>query len=131
MTGDGLIARTYQVTVLKNGAAVNPSTPGEVLTAPSITAFSIDGCQGVIDDTAGTIQVTMPMGTDTTSLIPSVSVSSGATVTPVSGAAVNLSAPVVYEQVSHDHSTLSGGGKSDGGSYNYDQTSKDHSWLSR
>ena len=36
------------------------------------------------------------MGTDTTSLIPSVSVSSGATVTPVSGAAVNLSAPVVY-----------------------------------
>ena len=35
------------------------------------------------------------------------------------------------EQVSHDHSTLSGGGKSDGGSYNYDQTSKDHSWLSR
>lgn len=168
VTGDGLIARTYQVTVLRNGAAVNPSTPGEVLTAPSITAFSIDGCQGVIDDTAGTIQVTMPMGTDTTSLIPSVSVSSGATVTPVSGAAVNLSAPVVYtvsnsrgsrtytvtvvleksisnqlweqmeqnntikdEQVSHDHSTLSGGGKSDGGSYNYDQTSKDHSWLSR
>ena len=168
VTGDGLIAKTYQVTVLKNGAAVNPSTPGEVLTAPSITAFSIDGCQGVIDDTAGTIQVTMPMGTDTTSLIPSVSVSSGATVTPVSGAAVNLSAPVVYtvsnsrgsrtytvtvvleksisnqlweqmeqnntikdEQVSHDHSTLSGGGKSDGGSYNYDQTSKDHSWLSR
>ena len=168
VTGDGLIARTYQVTVLKNGAAVNPSTPGEVLTAPSITTFSIDGCQGVIDDTAGTIQVTMPMGTDTTSLIPSVSVSSGATVTPVSGAAVNLSAPVVYtvsnsrgsrtytvtvvleksisnqlweqmeqnntikdEQVSHDHSILSGGGKSDGGSYNYDQTSKDHSWLSR
>ena len=168
VTGDGLIAKTYQVTVLKNGAAVNPSTPGEVLTAPSITTFSIDGCQGVIDDTAGTIQVTMPMGTDTTSLIPSVSVSSGATVTPVSGAAVNLSAPVVYtvsnsrgsrtytvtvvleksisnqlweqmeqnntikdEQVSHDHSTLSGGGKSDGGSYNYDQTSKDHSWLSR
>lgn len=168
VTGDGLIARTYQVTVLRNGAAVNPSTPGEVLTAPSITAFSIDGCQGVIDDTAGTIQVTMPMGTDTTSLIPSVSVSSGATVTPVSGAAVNLSAPVVYtvsnsrgsrtytvtvvleksisnqlweqmeqnntikdEQVSHDHSTLSGGGKSDGGSYNYDQTSKDNSWLSR
>ena len=169
VTGDGLTARTYQVTVLRNGAAVNPPTPdNEVTSAPTITAFSIDGCQGVIDDDAGTIQVTMPMGTDTTSLIPSVSVSSGATVTPVSGAAVNLSAPVVYtvsnsrgsrtytvtvvleksisdqlweqmeqdntikdEQVSHDHSTLSGGGKSDGGSYNYDQTSKDNSWLSR
>ncbi len=168
VTGEGLTARTYQVTVLRNGAAVNPSTPdNEVTSAPTITAFSIDGCQGVIDD-AGTIQVTMPLGTDTTSLIPSVSVSSGATVTPVSGAAVNLSAPVTYtvsnsrgsrtytvtvvleksisdqlweqmeqnntikdEQVSHDHSTLSGAGKSDGGSYDYDQTSKDHSWLSR
>ena len=168
VTGDGLTARTYQVTVLRNGAAVNPSTPdNEVTSAPTITAFSIDGCQGVIDD-AGTIQVTMPLGTDTTSLIPSVSVSSGATVTPVSGAAVNLSAPVTYtvsnsrgsrtytvtvvleksisdqlweqmeqnntikdEQVSHDHSTLSGAGKFDGGSYDYDQTSKDHSWLSR
>lgn len=169
VTGEGLTARTYQVTVLRNGAAVNPSTPdNEVTSAPTITAFSIDGCQGVIDDDAGTIQVTMPLGTDTTSLIPSVSVSSGATVTPVSGAAVNLSAPVTYtvsnsrgsrtytvtvvleksisdqlweqmeqnntikdEQVSHDHSTLSGAGKSDGGSYDYDQTSKDHSWLSR
>ena len=168
VTGEGLTARTYQVTVLRNGAAVEPSTPDNTDGAVWIMSFSIDGCTGVIDQDAGTIQVTMPLGTDTTSLIPSITVPDGVTVTPASGAAVNLSAPVVYtvsnsrgsrtytvtvvleksisdqlweqmeqnntikdEQVSRDHSTLSGAGKSDGGSYNYDQTSKDNSWLSR
>ena len=88
----GLTARTYTVTVVKNGTPVDP---GET-TSAAITEFVIQGCQGVINNSAGTIVVTMPIDTDVTALIPTITTSGGASVYPLSGSAVNLSAPVIY-----------------------------------
>lgn len=88
----GLTARTYTVTVVKNGTPVDP---GET-TSAAITEFVIQGYQGVINNSAGTIVVTMPIDTDVTALIPTITTSGGASVYPLSGSAVNLSAPVTY-----------------------------------
>ena len=54
------------------------------------------GVEGVIDDAAGTITITLPDGTDVTRVMPSVTVPAGAVVSPVSGEVVNLSMPVAY-----------------------------------
>lgn len=52
--------------------------------------------QGSIDNEAHTIVVYLPYGTDVTRLIPSYTVSEGATATPSQGAAIDFSSPVVF-----------------------------------
>ena len=61
-----------------------------------ITAFSIDGVQGVVDNAANTISVVMPYGTDVTKLIPIISGNNIASISPASGKMVNFSRPVTY-----------------------------------
>ena len=98
-----VLSRTYTVSVLNKsgqlisgsggGGGSDPVTPA---TGAKITAFSVLGVDGVIDQSAGTITVTLPAGTDVTAVAPSVTVTAGAVVSPVSGQVVNLTAPVVY-----------------------------------
>lgn len=96
-----VLSRTYTVSVLNkagqlisgNGGGSDPVTPA---TGAKITAFSVLGVDGVIDQSAGTITVTLPAGTNVTAVAPSVTVTAGAVVSPVSGEVVNLTAPVVY-----------------------------------
>ena len=102
---ENVMSRTYTVSVLnKEGKLIsasgntggdddNPVTPA---TGAKITAFSVLGVDGVIDQSAGAITVTLPDGTDVTAVAPSVTVTAGAVVSPVSGEVVNLTAPVVY-----------------------------------
>ena len=54
------------------------------------------GISGEIDDAAGTVIIKLPAGTDVSAVTPSVTVSSGCTVSPVSGEVVNLTSPVTY-----------------------------------
>lgn len=104
MAGDeNVVSRTYTVSVLnKEGKLISGSgsgsgdTPVTPVTGAKITAFSVLGVDGVIDQSAGTITVTLPAGTDVTAVAPSVTVTAGAVVSPVSGQVVNLTAPVVY-----------------------------------
>lgn len=106
MAGDeNVLSRTYTVSVLnKAGRLISASgntggdddTPVTPVTGAKITAFSVLGVDGVIDQSAGTITVTLPAGTDVTAVAPSVTVTAGAVVSPVSGEVVNLTAPVVY-----------------------------------
>lgn len=98
-----LAGRSYTVTVLnKDGAPISASgggSSGGDTPAPAtarITAFSVLGVDGVIDNTANAITVTLPAGTDVTAVAPVVTVPAGAVVSPVSGEVVNLTSPLTY-----------------------------------
>lgn len=102
---ESVLSRTYTVSVLnKEGKLISASggtggddnDPVTPVTGAKITAFSVLGVDGVIDQSAGTITVTLPAGTDVTAVAPSVTVTAGAVVSPVSGEVVNLTAPVIY-----------------------------------
>lgn len=95
-----LASRSYAVTVLnKSGQPISAKSGGgdtPVASTAKITAFSVLGEDGVIDQENGTITVTLPVGTNVTAVAPVVSVPAGAVVSPVSGEVVNLSSPLIY-----------------------------------
>ncbi|MBN2639899.1 MAG: lamin tail domain-containing protein [Bacteroidales bacterium] len=72
-----------------------------------ITGFSIPNQSGesTINATNHTVDLTMPYGTDLTSLTPTIEVSAGATISPLSGSSQNFSAPVTYTVTAQDAST--------------------------
>lgn len=97
-----LASRTYTVTVLnKSGQPISAKSSGGDDDTPStstakITGFSVLGVEGEIDQSAGTITVTLPVGTNVTAVAPVVTVPAGAVVSPVSGEVVNLTSPLTY-----------------------------------
>lgn len=58
-----------------------------------------------INQTAHTIKVTMPAGTAVTNLTPAITVSTGAAISPQSGAEQDFSSPVTYTVTAEDGST--------------------------
>ncbi len=72
---------------------------------PTITGFVINGTSGTISQSAGTIKITMPYGTDLTSLKPEITLQNVVSVSPASGTAVNLSGPVTYTVTAEDGTT--------------------------
>ena len=100
VNGSDVVSRTYTVNVYnKEGQRISASggNTGPVTPATArITAFKVLGVEGVIDDSAGTITITLPDGTDVTRVVPVVTVPAGAVVSPVSGEVVNLSMPITY-----------------------------------
>ena len=97
-----LASRTYTVTVLnKSGQPISAKSSGGDDNTPTtstakITGFSVLGVEGEIDQSAGTITVTLPVGTNVTAVAPVVTVPAGAVVSPVSGEVVNLTSPLTY-----------------------------------
>ena len=77
------------VTLSCKWEAVKTSTDG-------ITAFTIDGVAGVVDNTTNTISVVMAYGTDVTKLIPIISGNNIASISPASGEMVDFTNPVRY-----------------------------------
>jgi len=77
------------------------STDNEIL------VFSVNGQVGqeTIDSNAGTINLTVALGTEITSLSPSIVISDLASISPDPGIAQNFSAPVNYEVTAEDNST--------------------------
>ncbi len=71
-----------------------------------ITSFSINTVNGTIDETAKTIMITLPTGTNATSLSPVISVSDNATISPNSGVAQDFTNPVMYTVTAEDNSTV-------------------------
>jgi hypothetical protein len=72
--------------------------------AKSITSFSIDGLDGIIDEEAKTVSVTMPYGLSRASLVPVIAFSQKALVSPKSGMAQDFSAPQTYTVIAQDGS---------------------------
>ncbi|HON19074.1 MAG TPA: DUF5018 domain-containing protein, partial [Salinivirgaceae bacterium] len=63
-----------------------------------IVSFDIPGQigQSVINSANATVSVTMPYGTNLTALVPTITISVGATIIPASGVAQNFTSPVQY-----------------------------------
>ena len=97
-----LASRTYTVTVLnKSGQQISAKSSGgdddtPITSTAKITGFSVLGVEGEIDQSAGTITVKLPVGTNVTAVAPVVTVPAGAVVSPVSGEVVNLSNQSIY-----------------------------------
>ena len=68
-----------------------------------ITAFSIDGVQGVIS--GDSINLTLPAGADLARLTPDITVSDKASVSPADGAETDFTQPVTYTVTAEDGST--------------------------
>lgn len=77
------------VTLSCKWEAVKTSTDG-------ITAFTIDGVAGVVDNNTNTISVVMAYGTDVTKLIPIISGNNIASISPASGQMVDFTTSVRY-----------------------------------
>lgn len=91
---DGSV-QSYAVTVI-----VAPNT----VKAINSFAFSNPPASGVIDESNHLVSVTVPYGTNVSSLIPTIS-HTGATISPASGLARNFSNPVLYTVTAADGST--------------------------
>ena len=70
-----------------------------------ILSFTIDDVEGEINETAKTVTLTMPEGTDVTELVPTIEVSEGATVSPDSGEAQDFTNPVEYTVTAQNGTT--------------------------
>ena len=74
-------------------------------TAKGITAFSINGVAGAVNNTTNTITVTMPRGTDVTKLTPVIATNSVKSLTPGSGVTMDFTNAVTYTATMDDGST--------------------------
>lgn len=72
---------------------------------PAISAFIVNGVSGSINDTTGTITVTLPYGTDLTALKPAITLKGAVSVSPVSGEKVDLSSSKTYTVTAEDGTT--------------------------
>ncbi|PIV11246.1 hypothetical protein COS50_00940, partial [Candidatus Roizmanbacteria bacterium CG03_land_8_20_14_0_80_35_26] len=74
--------------------------------AKAITAFTIPVQNGetIINESAHTIGITVPFGTNVTALVPTITIT-GSSVNPASGAAQNFTNPVTYTVTAADSST--------------------------
>ena len=74
-------------------------------TVNGITAFSINGVAGAVNNTTNTITITMPRGTDVTKLTPVIATSGVKSLTPGSGVTVDFTNAVTYTATMDDGST--------------------------
>ncbi|MFC4602063.1 DUF5018 domain-containing protein, partial [Cohnella hongkongensis] len=98
---------TYTVTAA-DGSTQNYTVTINVAASPAkaITAFSFatPSAAGTINEVSRTVTVTVPYGTDVTSLTPTIT-HTGASISPNSGAAQNFTNPVTYTVTAADGST--------------------------
>ena len=102
---------TYKVTAIGDGSSYADSdesaasaTVRTLSTASAITAFSISG-QNSSNISGTDISVVVPYSTSKSSLTPSITVSSNATVSPTSRTAQDFSSPVQYTVTAEDGTT--------------------------
>ncbi|MCX6716781.1 MAG: hypothetical protein NTV72_02580, partial [Candidatus Taylorbacteria bacterium] len=75
-------------------------------TDTSITSFNFlsPSVTGIVDNTAHTVSLTVPYGTNVTALVPTISIT-GSSTSPLSGVAQNFTSPVIYTVTAQDTST--------------------------
>ncbi|TRX03295.1 hypothetical protein [Flavobacterium gawalongense] len=78
LSNNGYTAKQYTVTVTQ-------------IQAPRIESFVVNGAVGIVDNTANSIVVILPPGTNLTNLAPVITLPAEQTITPSSGAAQNFS----------------------------------------
>jgi pectate lyase len=86
VTAENLSTKIYTVS----------TTVAAISAENQILSFQINGKSGAIDHTASTISIKVASGTDLTKIVPELSVSMAATISPKSGDTVNFTNPVNY-----------------------------------
>lgn len=86
---------------------VAPTIPAEKSSDKAILSFSFatPAAEGATSETAHTVSVQVPAGTALTALVPTITVSPGATVDPASGVAQDFTAVVNYTVTAEDGTT--------------------------
>ena len=74
-------------------------------TVNGITAFSINGVAGAVNNSTNTITITMPRGTDVTKLTPVIATNGVKSLTPGNGVTVNFTNAVTYTAAMEDGSS--------------------------
>ena len=89
---------TYQVTAEDGTSQLYTVTAvqADVTESCEMTSFKIGNSEGVIDQTAGTVTVTVPADTNLSIATPVIGIPEGAKVSPASGERVDLTNPVTY-----------------------------------
>ena len=82
-SNDGYTSKDYYVNVTQ-------------IETPKITAFTINGVTGAINQAARTISIELPQGVDIATLTPIITTGKNQTVSPASGTVQNFKSPVVY-----------------------------------
>lgn len=104
------ISGSGNYTLTATDAAGNISSVGFKLPKSDekkIKSFIIGSAVGTVNETAHTIAITVPYGSDVTKLTPTIAISNNATVSPSNGAKENFTAPVTYTVTAEDSSTQS------------------------
>ena len=78
-----------------NGNLFKDYTVNVTVSSP-ITSYKVNNIAGVINNTAKTITLVLPEGTDLTALQPIIELSEGVTITPASGSTIDFSSPVAF-----------------------------------
>ena len=95
---------TYTVTAADGSTRVYTVTISEAPnSAKNITSFVILSIAGMIDNTANTIALTVPFGTNRNALTPTI-MHQGVSISPLSGTPQNFSSPVMYTVTAADDS---------------------------
>ena len=102
VTAEDGTTQAYSVTVTKG---VAPKSMAKDITKFSFAALS-PVVEATIDATSKAITATVPAATDITKLVPTITISDKATVSPASGVATNFSKEVSYTVTAEDASTV-------------------------
>ena len=101
VTAEDGTKKTYTVTVTKTAA---PKSSAKNILTVSFTGAT-PAVKATTDTTAKTITALLPAGTDVTKLVPTITVSDKATVSPATGVAQDFSKAVSYTVTAEDGST--------------------------
>ncbi|GAB4446368.1 MAG: hypothetical protein Fur0028_00770 [Bacteroidales bacterium] len=98
---------TYTVTAQDNSTKTwTVSVSTQLNNQAEIVSFDIPNqVSSTINSTNATVDITMPIGTDPTNLIPTITVSTNATISPASGVAQDFTNPVIYTVTAEDNTT--------------------------
>lgn len=77
----------------KNSSDINLSANAD------ISAFTANGVSATISESAKTIKITLPFGSDITKVKPTFTIASGAVASPALGEVVDMSLPVTYKVI--------------------------------
>jgi hypothetical protein len=100
--------QSYVVTVTSGSPGQPDNAIGAESSDNSISAFAFSGLSpevdGVVDNNAHTVSLTVPVGTDITNLVPTISIPDGATIYPYSDVAEDFTNPIIYTVTAQDGS---------------------------
>jgi hypothetical protein len=100
-----ILFMVFVTAIIFNGCEKEENLEKDKSNEKEIVTFDASSISGSINENDHTINIAVPYGTDVSATAPSITVSSGATISPESGTAQNFTDPVTYTVTAEDGST--------------------------